>query len=231
MQPRTRMLFRRYVLLRNLDHGGLDGLKNLEISGAPAQDAGKRRANLIASGARMPIQQGFCGDQNRGRTIAALGRTQISEGILERMQSSFQAEAFDGQDIPGVALNAKDQAGEHGLAVQKNGARAALSQFTAMLRASVAEILAKDFEESFVGCERDVYLLTVERHSNVRCFLRRDRKCDHSPSPLGKSCRCYLLFHAVRKEFWDWAGQLSGRAGEAERIGFGDRKSTRLNSS
>src|SRR6266850_2552443 len=228
MQPRTRMLFRRYVLLRNLDHGGLDGLKNLEISGAPAQDAGERRANLIASGVRMLVQQGFRGDQNRGRAVSALRRAEIGEGILERMQSSFQAEAFDGQDIPGVALNAKDQAGEHGLAVQKNGARAALSQFTAMLRASVAEIFAKDFEESFVGRERDVYLLAVQRHSNVRCFLRCDRKCDHSPSPLGKSRGRYLLLHAGRKEFADRAGQLSGRARAAERIGFGQQSANQI---
>src|SRR6267143_5121291 len=177
MQPRTRMLFRRYVLLRNLDHGGLDGLKNLEISGAPAQDAGKRRANLIASCVRMPIQQRFRGDQNRGRAVSALRRAEIGEGVLQRMQSSFQTEAFDGQDIPGVALNAKDQAGEDGLAVQNNGARTAFSQFTAVFRAGVAEILAKDFEESFVRCERGVYLFAVERHSNVRSFLRRDRKC------------------------------------------------------
>jgi len=137
--------------LRNLDHGGLNGLKNLEISGAPAQDTGERRTNLIASGMRMLIQQGFRGDQNRGRAVSALRRTEISEGVLQRMQSSFQTEAFDGQDTSGVALNPKDQAGEDGLAVQNNGARAALSQFTAVFRAGVAEILAKDFEESFVG--------------------------------------------------------------------------------
>src|SRR5882762_5098841 len=170
---------------------------------------------------RMLIQQGLRGDQNRGRAVAALRRAEISEGVLQRMQSSFQAEAFDSQYIPGVAFDSEDQAGEHGLAVQKNGARAAFSQFTAVFRAGVTEILAKDFEESFVGCERDVYLLTVERHSNVRRFLRRDRKRDHVPSPLGKSCGRYMLFHAVRKEFADRAGQLPGRARAAERIGCG----------
>src|SRR5882724_8682961 len=144
------------------------------------------------------------------------------------MQSSFQAEAFDGQDIPGVALDAQDQAGEHGLAVQKNGARAALSQFTAMLRAGMAEILAKEFEESFVGRERDVYLLTVERHSNVRCFLRRDRKRNHVRSPLGKSCGYYLLLHAVRKEFARRAGRMSDRAMAAKRIGFGQQSANQI---
>src|SRR6266850_1413395 len=228
MQPRTRMLFRRYVLLRNLDHGGLDGLKNLEISGAPAQDAGERRANLIASCMRMLIQQRFRGDQNRGRAVSALRRTEIGESVLQRMQSPFQTEAFDSQDIPGAALDSEDQAGEHGLAVQKDGARATFSQLAAVFRAGMAEILAKDFEESFVWCKRDVYLLTVQRHSNVRCFLRRDRKCDHVPSPLGKSCGGYLLLHAGREEFADRAGQLSDRARAAESIGFGQQSTNQI---
>jgi len=157
--------------LSNVDHGALDGLKNLQISGAPAQDAGERRPNLIASCMRMLIQQGFRGDQNRRGAVSALRRTEISEGVLQRMKMPFQTEAFNSEHTPGIALNSEDQAGEHGLAVQKNGARAAFSQFTAVFRAGVTEILAKDFEESFIGCERDVYLLTVERHSNVRCFF------------------------------------------------------------
>jgi hypothetical protein len=77
------------------------------------------------------------------------------------MKISLEAQAFDGQHIPGITFNAEDQAGEHGLAIQKNGTRAAFSEFTAMLGAGVAEIFAKDFEQSFVRCERDVDLFTV----------------------------------------------------------------------
>jgi len=91
--------------LRNLDHGGLNGLKNLEISGAPAQDAGERRANLIVGRMRMLIQQGFRGNQNRWRAVSALCRAKIGEGVLQRMKMAYQAEAFDGQHIPGVALD------------------------------------------------------------------------------------------------------------------------------
>src|SRR6267378_1859992 len=176
----------------------------------------------------MLIQQGFRGDQNRGRAVSALRRTKIGEGVLQRMKGSFQSETFHGQDIPGVTLDSEDQAGEHGLAVQKNGARAAFSQFTPVFRAGVAEILAKDFEESFVGRERDVYLFAVQRHSNMRCFLRRDRKCNHVPSPLGKSCSRYMLPYAVRKEFADRAGQLSGWVRAAERIGFGQQSANQI---
>src|SRR6266850_4636177 len=176
----------------------------------------------------MLLQQGFRGDQNRGRAVSALRCPEISEGLLQRMQSSVQNKAFDGQHLPGGALNSEDQAGEHGLAIQNNGARAALSQFTAVLGAGVAEILAKNFEQSFVGCERDVYLLTIQRHSNVRRLLRCDRKCDHASSPLGKSCGCCMLLNAVRKEFADRAWQLSGQARAAEGIGLGHQSASQI---
>jgi hypothetical protein len=174
-------------LLRNFDHGGFDGLKNLEIASATAKDAGKSYANLIPTYLWMLIQQRFCSDQNRGRAVSALRRTEIGEGVLERMKIPFQSEAFDGQHIPRVALDSEDQAGKHGLAIQKDRAGTALSELTAMLRPGVAEVFAKDFEQRLVGRERDVNLLTVQGYANVRCFLRCDRQCDHAQSPLGKS--------------------------------------------
>jgi hypothetical protein len=123
----------------------------------------------------MLIEQGFRGDQNRGRAVSALGCAEIGEGVLQRMKISFQTEAFDGQDISGVAFESEDQAGEHRFAVQKYGTRAALSEFAAVLCARVAEIFTKNFEQSFVRGERDVDLLAVQSDSNVRCFLGFDR--------------------------------------------------------
>jgi len=112
----------------------------------------------------MLVQQGFCRDQNRGRAVSALRRAEIGEGILERMQSSFP-EAFDGQDIPGVALSAKDQAGEPmGFAVSEERRTRRLSQFTAMLRASVAEILRREER-------RESTCSPFSVHSNVRWFF------------------------------------------------------------
>jgi hypothetical protein len=62
MQLRARTLFRGGVLLRDLDHGGFDGLKNLEISRTTAKDSRESGANLIATCVRVLFQQGFCGN-------------------------------------------------------------------------------------------------------------------------------------------------------------------------
>jgi hypothetical protein len=55
----------------------------------------------------------------------------------------------------------KHETGKHGLAVQKNGACTAFSEFTAVLRARVAEILAQYFQQSLVGCEGDIGFFAV----------------------------------------------------------------------
>src|SRR6202040_2746061 len=94
--------------------------------------------------------------------------------------------AFDGKDIPLIAFEREDETGKHGLAVEKDGAGAALAEFAAVLGAGVAEIFAKDFEQSFVRGKRDVNLFAVERHSKVRSFLGFGWKRNQHESPLGK---------------------------------------------
>jgi hypothetical protein len=103
------------------------------------------------------------------------------------MEMAFETEAFDGQDISGVALDAEDQAGEDGLAIEEYSAGAALAEFAAVLRAGVAEIFAKDFEQSLVGGEGNVHLFSVEGHAKVRSFLGFGWKRNQNKSPLGKS--------------------------------------------
>jgi hypothetical protein len=171
LRPRAQSSFRCCVLLSNLDHGGFHSFKNLEIPGAAAEDAGERGANLIASCLRILVQQGFRCDKNRGRAITALGGAKIGEGVLQRVKFSFDAEAFDGQNISRVALDSEDQAGEHRFTIEKNGASAAFAEFAAVFGAGVAEIFAKNFKQGFVGCERDVDLFSVQGDSNVRSFL------------------------------------------------------------
>jgi hypothetical protein len=192
--PRIWILFRCPVLLRNLDHGGLDRLENLQIPGAPAQDAGERHANLIATWLWLLIQQSLGGYQNRRRAVSALRCTEVGEGVLQGMKISFQSETFDSQHVPRVALDSEDQTGQHRLAVQKNRASAALSQLAAVLRSGVAKILAQDLEQSLVRGEGDVNLFAIQSKTNVRCFPRFDRQCDHAKSPppgkrLARACR------------------------------------------
>ena len=95
---------------------------------------------------RIPIEQRLGRYQNPRRAIAALRRAEIRKGILQGVKRSIGAEPFDGQDSSSRALERKNQAGKHGLAVQKNGAGATFSQLAAMFCPGVQEIFAQDFQ-------------------------------------------------------------------------------------
>jgi len=74
-------------------------------------------------------------------------------------------EAFNGQDLFSTALECQHETGKHRLAVQKNGASAAFSEFAAMLGACVTEILAQDLQQSFVRREGHIGLFAVQNES------------------------------------------------------------------
>src|SRR6266851_2574899 len=116
--PTLRHLRSSILLLRDLEHRGFDGFENLQIARAAAQVSGDRFADLIAAGARVLIQQGLRGHQNRRRAIAALRRSKIGKSILQGMQVSIFSEALHGQYLLATTLERQHQAGQHGLAVQ-----------------------------------------------------------------------------------------------------------------
>jgi len=149
----------------DLDHCGLDSLKNLEIARAPAQVARKRFSDLIAIGMGILIQQGFRRHQDCRRAISALCRSKIGKGILQWMKFAFFSEPFHGQYLPSVALERQHETRNHGLAIQKNRASSAFSQFTSMLRAGMTEILTEDLQQRLIRCEGDVNLFAVQRES------------------------------------------------------------------
>src|SRR5713226_3102348 len=70
------------LLLRDLEHCGLDGFENLQIAGASAKIPRNCFANLIAGGVRIVIQQSLRGQQNCRRAIATLRRSKIGKRIL-----------------------------------------------------------------------------------------------------------------------------------------------------
>jgi hypothetical protein len=68
--------------------------------------------------------------------------SEIGKSILQGMKVSIFSQALHRQYLPSTTFECQDEAGKHGLAVQKNGARPAFSQLTAVLCARVTEILA-----------------------------------------------------------------------------------------
>src|SRR5207237_1149657 len=78
------------------------------------------------------------------------------------MKSSIAGESFHRQDFSSVALQRKNQAGKHWLAIHENGARAAFPQLAAVLRTRVPKILAQNFQQSLIGSEREVGFLAIQ---------------------------------------------------------------------
>ena len=99
--------------------------------------------------------------------------------ILQRIESAIGAKAFHRQDFSSTAFQRKNQARKYGLAIQKNGARAAFPQLTAMLRACVAEVFAQNFQQRLVWGEGDVDFLTIQCESDLARPLRFNRECSH----------------------------------------------------
>ena len=159
----------------NSEDGGFDGFEDLQIAGAAAEIAGERFADLIAGGMGILVEERFGGEQNAGSAVAALRCAEISEGFLQRVKLAFGAEAFDGEDASVGAFYCELKAGEDGLAVKEDGAGATFAEFAAVLGAGVAEIFAEDFEESFVGSERDVDFFAIESEAKVKGLFRFSR--------------------------------------------------------
>src|SRR6266849_4764199 len=178
-----RKLRSRTLLVSDLEHCGFNRFENLKIARAPAQVSGDCFTNLIASRVRILIQQSLRRHQNCRRAVATLRRSEIGESILQWMKVSIFSEALDCQNLLSTAFERQHETGKHGLAVQQNGASPAFSQFTAVLRAGVTEILAQDLQQCFVGCEGDIGVFAVQRESYLCRFLRFHGQYGHVQSP------------------------------------------------
>src|SRR5437879_4090319 len=138
------------------------GLVNLQVSRAAAQVARQRLLDLVTRGSRILAEQRFRGEQEGGRTVPALRRAELGEGVLERMQRPAPCHSLDGFHAVPRAREAEHQTGKHGLAVHEHGAGAALAQLAAMLRAGETQVLAQHFEQGLVGREGNLDGLAVQ---------------------------------------------------------------------
>src|SRR5882672_9136834 len=71
---------------------------DLVVSGAPAQIAGEPVAHLGFGRVGIALEQRLGGDQDAGRTDAALQSVELEEVALQRMQVLALGHAFDGFD-------------------------------------------------------------------------------------------------------------------------------------
>jgi hypothetical protein len=132
------------------------------IAGAPAQVPGQCLADLITGRIGRAIEQRFCRHQKSGGAVATLGRTEISEGLLKRMEAAVCHEAFDGQHLAAVTLDTQHQTRQHRLAIEQHRARAALAQLAAVFGAAQVQVFTQHLEQRLVVIECDVARLSVD---------------------------------------------------------------------
>src|SRR5579885_283144 len=142
-------------------HGRFDGLENLQVAGTAAEIAGKCFANLRAGRMLIVFEQGLCRDENGVRAVDALIGAEIGESFLKRMQMAAGGEALDGLDDFAIAFERELEAGEDGLAIEEDRAGTAFAEFAAVFGAGKAEILAQEFQQSFIRGESCFDVLAI----------------------------------------------------------------------
>src|SRR2546425_7031910 len=128
----------------------LYGFVDLDVAGAAAEVAGERLFDLVAGRPGVGGEQGFGSKQKRGRAVAALRGPQVGERLLQRMELPALRHRFDGAHGMAGACQAQHQARQHRHSIEQHGARAALTQLTAVLRSGESQILAQHLEQRLV---------------------------------------------------------------------------------
>src|SRR6185437_2360353 len=149
----------------------LDGLVDLDVTGASAEVARQHVLDLIAAGTRIRRDERLGDEQDGGRAVPALGRAQVGERLLQRMEPGSLGHPLDGLHRFAGAGQAQDEAREDGDAIHEHGTGAALAELTAVLGPGEPQVLPEDFQERLVGGERDLCRFAVDGEGDLRVQL------------------------------------------------------------
>src|SRR2546428_558369 len=168
--------------LRGLLHRFIDR----GVPGAAAEIAADRLGDLRARRVPVLIEQRLRRHEHPRRAVAALRGALFGERGLQRMKLGAAREPFDGRHVGVADRHRQREAREHRRAVDEHGARAALAELAAVLRAGEAELLTKDFEERVVRLRRDGARLAVhaEGEELLRHAGRSVRRASARAEPL-----------------------------------------------
>ena len=118
------------------------GLDDLAVAGAAAQHTAQRIAHLFLGRRGVLFEQRRGRNQEARRADAALRGAMLEEGGLQRRQFAV-GEAFDGAHRAARNAGYGNQAGADRLAVEQDGAGAAVAGVAADLGAGQAELVAQ----------------------------------------------------------------------------------------
>src|SRR5262245_35817288 len=115
---------------------------HLRVPRAPAEVSGDAVADLFLGRLRMLGEDGGGGHERPRNAEAALGHAVPYEGVLQRMQRAGLGQALDRGDRAAAGLHAQHQAAGDRLAVEMDGARAAVTGAATFLGPGEAKVLA-----------------------------------------------------------------------------------------
>ena len=138
-----------------------------QVGAAAAERVLEGQADLVFAGIGVLRQESGAHHQLAGDAEAALDRTVLDEGLLQRVQLALAGQALDGEHVLARRLEGGQRAGEHRRAVQQDGADAALGLVAADLGAGQAEALAQHIGQHLARSDGELTRLVVDPEAQI----------------------------------------------------------------
>src|SRR5579862_1085723 len=163
--PKLRVVIRSTPQPFGGKHHGLD---DMLVTGAAAEVAGQRLANLRLIWGRPFVEETLHGHQDAGRAIAALQPVTVAHRFLQRMEMvAVGGEPLDGHDRVAVRLCREHQTGANRNAVEDHGAGTAYAVLATDMRTREQEIVPQEVAEQHARFDLAPVLRTVHRNGYV----------------------------------------------------------------
>src|SRR5687768_13818444 len=170
-------------VVAQLRGGVLNGLDDVDVTGAAAEVPRDAQANLVVGRRGVRFEQRLGRQNHARRAEATLQSVLLPESFLERVKRSVLLHPFDGQNVGAVGLHGEDRARLDWLAVQQDGAHAAVGRVAANMCPRQAKRLADEVHEQHPRGYFGRPLLTVDGdlHGHSIDWL------DHATPPLARA--------------------------------------------
>jgi hypothetical protein len=149
------------LLSTHLRRRALDRFEDLDVARAAAEVPGGGLGDLLPRGARVAPQQRVRGQEETRNAVAALGRAELRERVLQGVEGALAGHALDRRDLAALAFDRQREARQDGQAADEDGAGAALAQLAAVFGAHEAEVLAEHLQQRVVDGGQDLAVLPV----------------------------------------------------------------------
>src|SRR6185369_7136080 len=126
----------------------LHRLDDVLVAGASAQIAFELGTDRLFIRVRMPLHQVDSGEHHAGRAESALQAVAVLERSLHRVQLAVsRGETFDGGYLRSIRLRGEDRARLDRIAIDQDGAGAALPGIATDMRSSQTQLVADEIDQ------------------------------------------------------------------------------------